>query len=677
MSFGRVEVYRGNSGFDNAARPRRKNLIRFLIFLFVFVACAAATLAYVFGRLPVYESVASVLITPPAAEETGTVNATAESGTGASDFGIIGIERYQLLAIPLLTRVLDLLRQEEGALRGLPANIAELRKVISIRRFETTKIVTLRAAGPDPRILPVIVNRWLDLYLETQARSQRSSASDENARLNRQVEALQLRTASKRAEIEAFRNRHDIVSMERDENRLLARLKGLTTSLNTTKEEELNAQGQLNAVTAALRSGKPVINLQNQRRMANLEQRLVALQEQIKDFEQRFTRLYMELDPNIKAVLRQRALVEERIAALRREASASVLAAAEQRLASTRQSVIGLKNEFERSKRRIAEFSARFAEHTALVEELAEMEATHRQARDRLLRREVNAEGGITKVEVLESAVLPIEPIWPNYTRDAGIGLGGSLVLGILAVLLFDFFTRPARSPESDLGAEIVRSALARTAPLPTLESSPVTQVEIEPDPPPAAVSYQPAARALDETEIGALMAAGDAETRLIIGLLLSGIALDQIAALRRGNFDIVAGVVTAPSQQPRAAAIPDALRAGFERQLSAAVGPDDPVWRDHEGGPRSREDLKALIMMTARDAGLAEPELATAEGILHSYLVYLVGQGMRLADLEIVTGPIAPSVRAAYAVHAPAGAAVPFDQVETVHPALRHALPD
>ena len=59
MRFGRVQVYRGDSSFDNVARPRRKNLIRFLIFLFVFVACAAASLAYVFGRPPVYESVHS------------------------------------------------------------------------------------------------------------------------------------------------------------------------------------------------------------------------------------------------------------------------------------------------------------------------------------------------------------------------------------------------------------------------------------------------------------------------------------------------------------------------------------------------------------------------------------------------------------------------------------------
>ncbi len=531
MRFGRSEVYRGNSGFGNAANPGRINLLRFLIFVTVIVVVAAAGLAYVFGRPPVYESTGSVLITPPEAETA----AKPDSGEGGGDSEIIGVEQYRLLATPLLTRLLESLRQEDG--NGLPENLAELCGIIGIQQFDTTNIVTLRAAGPNPEILPVIVNRWLGLYRETQARSEKTSASDEHARLSRQEEDLQGRVANKRAEIEAFRSRNDIVSMERDENRLLARLKGLTTSLNAAREEELNAQSNLDAVSAALRSGKPIVDLRDQRTMANLEQRLLDLQEQIEDFEQRYTSRYIELAPEIQTVLRQRTLVEERIATLRQEASAFVLTAAEQRLASARQSVAAMRDELKGSKRNVAEFSARFAEHEALVAELAEMEAAHRQVRDRILKREVNAEVGITKVEVMASAVLPIEPIWPNYVRDAWIAAGGSLVIGIFAVMLFDMFTRSPRSSDSDLGAEILRGVLARTAPPPTLDGSPVTVAEIAPDSPTGILSYQPTLRALDEPEIAALVAAGDAETRLIIGLLLSGFGLDEIVALRGGDF--------------------------------------------------------------------------------------------------------------------------------------------
>ena len=185
-------------------------------------------------------------------------------------------------------------------------------------------------------------------------------------------------------------------------------------------------------------------------------------------------------------------------------------------------------------------------------------------------------------------------------------------------------------------------------------------RAELEPDPPLIAVPYQPVTRALDDAEIGALIVAGDTESRLIIGLLLSGIALDQIAELKCGDFDTGTGVLRTPSQPSRTITIPQALRAEFKHQLSTAVGPDDSIWHDQTGRPRTQEDLEALIMMTARECRSDRARAGNPpQGILHSYLVYLVKQGMRLADLENVTGPTAPSERAAYAVHAPPGAAV------------------
>ena len=647
MRFGRAEVFSENAGIEMEARQRRKNLIRFLIFLVVSVVCTAASLAYVFARSPVFESVAGILITPPESEGPATGTGIGVLGVNAPDIGIVSIERYQLLATPLLSRLLELVRREYGEMKGIPGNLAELQALIRIQRFEDTNIVTLRAAGPHPEILPIIVNRWLLLYTETQSRTEHDSASDERTRLTRQEEEMRVRIDEKRSEIETFRSRHDIVSMERDENQLVARLKGLTKSLDKAVEEELIAQGHFDAVSEALRNGKPVINQQDEAAMANLERRLLELQEQIKDFEQRFTKRYIDLDTDIQAVFRQRTLVEERIVELRERASAVVLNTAEQSLAGARQTVKGLRNELASSKHRIAEFSTRFAEHQALVGELKEMEKAHAQLRTKLLRREVNTESGVTKVEVLESASQPIEPIWPHYTRDAGIAVAGSLVLGIFAVILFDFFTRSVAPTGYESGVQNLHVTNVRTDSLRTLDNGPaINKAAIGPDPPLTTLSDQSAARALTNTEICALFAAGDTETRLVIGLLLSGISIDEIVSLRCSNFDIAAGVISAFSKKPRKVTIPEVLRAGFESQLSSAAGADDPLWRDYGGGARTREDIEALIAMAARDAGLAEPDLATAENILHSYLVFLVGQGMRLADLENVVGPMAPSAR-------------------------------
>ena len=672
-AFGDAALFR-----DGEVRRRHVRL-RFPIFVAVFVVGAAASLGYVYSRPAVYESVASVLITPAATDNlvTGVPGASTSVSIAMprpSDTGIVGVEEYQLLATPLLTRVLEQVGRDGVGLPGLPATLPELRGAISVRRVEPTNIVTLQAQGPEPAVLPVIVNTWLELYRLSQSRSQESSASDERVRLAIQVEELQRRIADKRKEIAEFRRQHDIVSMERDENQLTARLRGLTQSLNTAKEEENQSRAHYEAVVAARRSGKPIVSLQDQGRMANLEQRQVELQGQIKEFEQVYTARYMEIDPRIKAVVRQLRDVEGRIAALREEAAVAALAASERRFAGARHAVQGLNEEFEESKSRTAEFSARFAEHKTLTTDLAEMEATQRQVRDQLLRRQVQSERTITKVEVVETAIVPTRPIWPLYERDAAVGLGGSLVFGILAVLFFDFFRRPLAAVQTDIGTELLRGAVSRSA----VEVHPGPQAELASgaERPPPSLSYRPTPRLLEPAETAALLAAADGETGLVAGLLLCGVPIERVAALKRADVDTAVGVISLPPPHPRAVVLPESLRTGFERLLAGGLPSDEPVWRAPDGTPRTRSDLEALILRAARDAGLAEPSQISANAIHHSYLVYLVRQGMRLSDLEGVTGPLSLEVRAAYAAYAPDGAALPRDRIDTLHPALRSAAP-
>ncbi len=582
MRFGRAEIFSDNPSIEMEDRRRRRNLIRFLIFLTVFVVCAAASLAYVFSKSPVFESVASILITPPQDEVPATGITIGIDGISSRESGVVSIERYQLLATPLLTRLLELVQLEYSEMKGIPANLAELQALIRIRRFEDTNIVTLRAEGPYPEILPIIVNHWLLLYTETQSRTEQDTAIDERIRLTRQEEEMQIRIDKKRAEIEEFQGLHDIVSMERDENQLVARLKGLTKSLDKAVEEELIAQGHFDAVSDALRSGKPIVNQQDEAAMANLERRLLELEEQIRDFEQRYTKLYIDLDTDIQAIYRQRSLVEERIEDLRERASALVLTTAEQELASARQTTRGLRDELASSKHRIAEFSTRFAEHEALVAELKEMETAHAQLRTKLLRREVNTDSGITKVEVLESAIQPIEPIWPHYTRDTRIAVGVSLALGLLALVLFDFFTRTAYPTGYGPGLQNIHVTNVRSDSVPTLENGPIMNGAIGADPPLTKLSRKPEERTLHDAEICALFSAADAETRLVIGLLLSGISIDEIVSLRCSNLELATGFVSVSSKKTRKVAIPEVLRAGFESQLSLAAGEDGPLWRDH-----------------------------------------------------------------------------------------------
>jgi hypothetical protein len=79
---------------------------------------------------------------------------------------------------------------------------------------------------------------------------------------------------------------------------------------------------------------------------------------------------------------------------------------------------------------------------------------------------------------------------------------------------------------------------------------------------------------------------------------------------------------------------------------------------------------LLARIPLLAHDAGLAHPAEVQAESLRHTYICYLVRQGVRLTEIERVIGRLPAAALARYGVYSPAGAAKPLDQIRLDYPA-------
>jgi len=67
----------------------------------------------------------------------------------------------------------------------------------------------------------------------------------------------------------------------------------------------------------------------------------------------------------------------------------------------------------------------------------------------------------------------------------------------------------------------------------------------------------------------------------------------------------------------------------------------------------------------------LPDAERITAEAIRHSYIAYLVRQGLRLSDLEQIVGHLEPEVLADYRAYSPPQQGRHLYDIELLHPAL------
>ena len=340
------------------------------------------------------------------------------------------------------------------------------------------------------------------------------------------------------------------------------------------------------------------------------------------------------------------------------------LAEAEQDKASAEQSVLSLQTQLDEQKQQVMEFTTRFAEHEALQEELLQLETLFREVQSRQLQNEVNNKRLYPQIDVKEPAFLPERPVYPDYLRDSGLSVAGSVLFGLLLLGLYDFLNRPGRRS----GQPQLNPVIVNVPGSPALDQARNDQLPGAQDAPALA---HPLNRELTVSEVLTLIKAADTKSRLLIALLLSGLNEEEVSAMTTGDIDLDSAELFVRGEHERKIAVASAITAVLSGCLPEKLSADAPVFPDSSGEALGKIDLGALLSCAAHDAGLANPDEVTLQALRHTYLAYLVRQGVRLSDLGAIAGDMPPSELAAYTTYSPPGTGVSLDSVERIYPAL------
>jgi polysaccharide biosynthesis transport protein len=629
-------------------------------------------LAYTVMRPAEYQATARLEITPASATTPTPVDDTAGARTGAETGGgaphgprSFLTEVQVLTSRPLLEEVVERLSKS----RELPPDVGSdpvegVQRMLSTETVEGTEVVLLHAEGPQRQFLARLVNTLTSVYQEHLATAYQKSTGTGADQLRDSVQALDDKVAGKRQDVEAFRSSNDVVSAERDENQLLSAAKGLGTALNEAKGKLAAAEGQLRAVRNAAAAGQALVAARDNPTVADLERRASQLREELHDLQQRFTPQYLNLDPAVKATRARLDNLEQQIRTERAAGQRAAVAEAEGKVTAAREAVEQLQQQINENKSAVQTFMTRFGEYKAMQEDLTHLEQLHRGASDRLARLEASDSEVAPHVEILEAASVPQLPWRPLYARDAGISLGVAVALGFLAVWLVEFFSRP----EPEIAAAGRQSwwpiAVRRDAPAasPALLAPEAARLPA-PDPPP---------RELTDAEIAALLRSTNEDGHLLVTGLLSGLSAEEIVALEWDQIDLDAGTIRVNGESPRTLPLNDPLRQLIAARRAMQPQAEGKVLRSPSSGPLPLDDVRSLVMYAAYDAGLDGPDEVTLRTLRHTYLVYLLRQGIRFADITRIVGRLPQEELAAYMRFAPSQPRQPLEQIELVMPALR-----
>ncbi|MEO7851329.1 MAG: hypothetical protein ABIR94_03610 [Rubrivivax sp.] len=640
---------------------------RLIVFASAFLLSAVVGLAYTFVRPAIYVASAKLLVTP--ASKLPRADAPAAPAADAGGAGAVLVELQILNSRSLLENAVARLRQQGlfGGVDGDPVLAAQA--MLEVTRIEGTGLIQVDAKGGDRALLPRLINELIAVYREQHAASGESSNASELQAASEEATVIDARFAERKQTLDAFRMRADIVSAERDENQTLSRLKGLGISLSQATDREAVAEGKLLALEQTDREGKRAASAKDNPTVAVVEQRLSQSREDWRALERQFTPQYLELDPNARALKSRIANLEQQLESERQKSQQGSLASAKEELVGAQAATRRLRQQLAEDKASVQSFSRRFAEFQAMQAELQGLEKMRLEARQRLLALQASTPARKPSTEIIEAAVTPESPWRPLYWRDAGISVAAALVLGFLAVWFVEFFNRQAPAPAGHAtlvvaqpwpampgGVSTVITAGAGPVPLPGAATRPLLAA--------------PPMRELDHHETRQLLANAAAENLAILVCLLSGVTTEELAALRVAHLSTQDASLTIPGEVNRQLAL-----EGPMHELTArctGLPGETVLFPGPTGGPLTDEAVEAIVTFSAHDAAVPDAEEISPQTLRHTYIAYLVRQGLRFSELGKVVGRVSPDQLKALSPLAPQASRVGLDSVDRVLPAVR-----
>ncbi len=665
------DLFRGFGGArderDAEARSRRANRRRLVVFASTFVGLAFVGLVWVFSRPAIYEATARLDFVPVA---------NADAAAGATPYALRDEIQY-LTSRTLLTRVwadLEPASVTPAALRaGDPP--ATLQSMLEATQVPGTNIVSVAAHGGDPAFLAAFVERLLADYraslderFKGGSTTALADASDEAAKLDAAVTA-------KRLEVDAFRAKNNIVSLERDENQVLSEVKGTGAALNAANEKVVSAQAKVDAVKAAQAAGKTVVRARDNPTLASLEQQAIAIRADLRATARQFTQAYMDIDPRVREQRARLADIEEQMTAVRRDSQQGALQDALEELAGAQERGRGAASaarvepadgaELHVALQRIprAAGAARASRAAAAEGGRPAVGARRRRARTQAEGR--GRRGAVDPAVAVESAVRARRGA--GRVRGAGRRArddGHRRVLQPAAEPAVDR-RRPAdvrarRHDACDADGAVLFSRHARTAVVGRRGGD--TR-----DARTAGVAV--AARARATTRSPRCCARPTPSSAPSSRCCCRGLSAGETVRLRHADIDRGAGLVHVGGDEPRSVPLPPNVVAWLP---SAAAADDGPLFGAPGGRPLAEETVATALLYAAHDAGLDDADDVTPDCLRHTFIAFLVRRGLRFTELARLVGSLPPARLAAYRELRTAPSDRHADPVERALPALR-----
>lgn len=614
---------------EQQAKGLQRQRWRVLVVSFLVVLVAA--LAWVWSRPEIFQSQAIIHFSYP--QQIGKELSTVPIEQ-------IQLNEQRLTSFRVIQGVSDALVDH-----GLNLSAESLYGLLSTKAEVESRIITLNATGQDAAQLEPVLSQWLTLYLEVLESETAENTSEDIQLIQQKLAALELKIIDQRDLVEAFSVANNIVSIERDENRTLNKIKGLGASLDAAELKESQSLAALESVKQSMEMGKVVTRPSDQDRIAKVRSAVASQTAELTALGQRYTEEYMQLDPTI---VRKKADLSANTQKLKQMIGASQTRHIEdlqRNLLESNKNQQQLSAQLDTLSIQAKQFNQKLNEYKRLTTSLRQLEKQAQNLKNQVIEKEVEKPFE-ARLSVLEQPFVPSYPIGPNYLRDSLIALAAALVVSVFSLLLFSFIVRQKQPPASMTSYTVVPPQNNMQQPQYQALAGHQEHQRLEGHAAPLQLGQKPQSanlQLLSGSDCQMLYEVANLQSKQVIALLLNGVSANELIAIRQNNFALEQNVLHILGANARTLELPQAVNELFSKVVNPQS--EDSIWPE----ALSKDDFDQMLINVAHDAGIAFPEQVSVDVLRHCYLAFLVGQGARLNDLEQVAGYISPTELAQY----------------------------
>ncbi len=571
----------------------------------------------------------------------------------------ISLHKQRLKSNSVLSRV----SQELDQSQGLIINVQTLFQILSVEASLTGRIISLRADGNEPQVLKPILDALSKVYLQLIESETEVNNNEQLQVSSEQLELLEDKIANQQQFLELFALENNITSLERDENRVLSQTKNLGASLDQAVAEQAQAKALLDSLTESIERGQDVIRPDDKSQINATKVSLQEISAKLTALSEKYTQAYLERDPTIVSQQKKAQQLEQQLEEQIQTSQLKYIQDTQRDLNTANGKAKQLSTKLVEQVQLAQIFSQKLEQYKRLDNELKALQSQAQIITNQQVAQEVSKPFE-AKITLLEPAFEPDFAIGPNYQFNTLLSLVVAAIAAIFSLLLYSFIVRQKVTTAASHNFVVIPGQannvgvsgltyaqhdqlLSPTSGLPTdpLKLSPVTQT----------------LRLLSTDECQALFSVANNQGKALIGLLLSGVTIDELWVIGKTNFSQHYSTLQIDSQFPRGISIQKELAEAL--QVICNKSKDEAtIWSNI----KSHEDFVPLLINIGHDAQIAFPEQLSLDVLRHTYLTYLASQGARLNDIEQVAGYTSPSDLALYRNVNQQGKLLDLEQVQT-----------